>query len=59
MTTTQLSNFIRSLETQIGCTLPDLPGPNVISDEWLGKILRQACSEIMPDDGQQNSIKSE
>ena len=59
MTTNQLIKFALSLETQIGSPLTDLPGPNVISDEWLGKILRQACSEIMPDDGQQNSIKSE
>ena len=45
MTTYQISSLVRSLETQIGCTLPDLPGPNVISDEWLGKMLRQACEE--------------
>jgi len=45
MTTYQISSLVRSLETQIGSPLTDLPGPNVISDEWLRKMLRQACEE--------------
>jgi hypothetical protein len=49
MTTYQISSLVRSLETQIGSPLTDLPGPNVIDDASLAKILRQACSEIRPD----------
>ena len=39
----QLSTIADSLARQ-GLELP-LPGENVISNEWLGKMLRLACEE--------------